>query len=77
MTTEGEWLEKAIRSQAIALKIAELLNDLAHNEPAVDAQIHGPGFCIRGHGGGFHVDSLLSVNDLRNIDPARQEGPTR
>ncbi|GAA3152998.1 hypothetical protein ACFQ0X_43750 [Streptomyces rectiviolaceus] len=73
MTTQAEWLQKALRSQAIAAKIADLLNEMEPN--TVDAQIYGPGFCIRGFGGNFHVDSLLSANDLRPI-PDGHRPPT-
>jgi hypothetical protein len=65
---EGEWLEKALRSQDIGRKIADLLNELAKVAPdAVQAQVYGPGFSINGMGGDFHIDSLLSTNDLRAI----------
>lgn len=63
MTEEADWMEKALRSQAIAQKIVGLLNDLDRIAPDVYAEILGPGFCIRGHGN-FRVDSLLTANDL-------------
>lgn len=64
----GEWREKALRSQEIGRKIADLLNDLARINPdAVQAQVYGPGFSINGMGGGFHIESLLSANELRAI----------
>lgn len=64
----GEWREKALRSQEIGRKIADLLNELAKVAPdAVQAQVYGLGFSINGMGGDFHVDSRLSTNDLRAI----------
>lgn len=68
MTAQDEWLEKALRSQEIGRKIADLLNKLAEIDPdAVQAQVYGPGFSINGMGGGFHINSLLSANDLHAI----------
>lgn len=72
-TEEAKWLQKALRNQAIAAKIADLLNQMEAD--TVDAQIYGPGFCIRGYGGNFHVDSLLSANDLRLCEELRAKQP--
>lgn len=66
-TSADEWRRKALQSQDIGRKIADLLNELARIDPdAVSAEVYGPGFRLCGMGGGFRIDSLLSPNDLRH-----------
>ncbi|MEU5322986.1 hypothetical protein AB0G67_40480 [Streptomyces sp. NPDC021056] len=61
----SEWLDKALRSQAIGRRIAGLLNKLAAIDPDTQAQVYATGFSINGIGPSFRINSLITENDLR------------
>ncbi|MFE0207012.1 hypothetical protein [Streptomyces sp. NPDC058985] len=62
---EAEWLKKALLAQEIGQRIADLLNELARIDRNAQAQVYATGFSINGIGPGFHINSLITPNDVR------------
>ncbi len=59
------WLKKALLAQEIGQRIADLLNELARIDRNTQAEVYATGFSINGIGPGFHINSMITPNDVR------------